>query len=286
MWSQKQLRDELRFITEFSSLLDVMQQVAVSQLRRTEETWAKQPSLTEVLVQEFFPLLPTAALQDPLVRGGQRGRLLVVITSDEGMVGPLHTAVIRQALERADATTQWLLIGQRGARFLWDQIPSWRVVPAPPDDEAELTMQHLGHAILVQYIREALRDVWVVAPRFLSTVRQDVVCHQVLPLPIQRPNAVEELTGLVVEPSIGRAVHVLARMWLEHVCVETFWSARRAEYASRTLQVEVSRQELAKRAKGFRLSFFKTLHERINVLVQETSVVQRAVARRSLRRVR
>ena len=36
MQSQKRLRDELQFVTECTALFDVMQQVAVSQLRHAQ----------------------------------------------------------------------------------------------------------------------------------------------------------------------------------------------------------------------------------------------------------
>ena len=78
---------------------------------------------------------------------------------------------------------------------------------------------------------------------------------------------------------MSRLVEQLAACWVEHVCLESFWSARRAECASRALHIEVSRQELTKRTKSIRYLVFKTLHERVNVLVRETGVVQRTVAR-------
>ena len=87
------------------------------------------------------------------------------------------------------------------------------------------------------------------------------------------------MTDLVIEPSVERVVELLASMWVEAVCLETLWSARRAEFAARALHVEVSRQELGKRARRVRHEFFKTLHERVDVLVRETCVVQRRLGR-------
>src|SRR3989338_1231517 len=88
MRSQKRLRDELRFITEFNTLCDVIQQSAVSQLGRADARAVQQPLLMEILRREFLPLVPASAAAHPLVHGGVRGHLLVVFTSDEGLVGP------------------------------------------------------------------------------------------------------------------------------------------------------------------------------------------------------
>ena len=92
-----------------------------------------------------------------------------------------------------------------------------------------------------------------------------------------------ETRPLLAEPALSRVIEQAARCWVETVCAEAFWSARRAEFAARALHVEASRQELNRRSKSVRHEFFKSVHERVDVLVRETCVVQRQVARRSAR---
>lgn len=280
MRSQRRLRDELRFVTEFNALLDVMQHVAVSQLRRLDERVASEPLLMETLRREVFPLLPGSAQQHPLVRGGKEGAVIVVMTSDEGMVGPLHANVMRRAMEQADQMTRWIVIGQRGMRLLGDRAGRVHAMPMPSETHVHDEMQRLSLALLRQYLPAPVRQVVLMAPRFLSPMRQDVAVHQLLPLPIRPPAADGGLQDLVVEPSVDRVLEELAALWMTHVGVEAFWSARRAECAARALHVEFSRQELAKQAKAVHHAFFKSLHERVDVLVRETCVVQRHVAKR------
>jgi|GEM_PF-2231322 len=280
MRSQRRLRDELRFVTEFSTLLDVMQQVAVSQLRRYEERLTGEVNLSAMFEREFFPLLPSSARVDPLVRGGAKGRLMIVITSDEGMVGPLHANTVRAALAKADVATQWVVIGQRAMRWLGDQPRRVWSVALPSDAEVAPLMQRVSDVVLAQYAREDLQEVWLVAPRFLSAARQDVVTQRLLPLPVRQPEDRGGVSDLVIEPSVHRVVNQLASLWIEHRCTETLWSARCAEYAARALHVESSRDELSKWTKELRYAFFKSLHERVDVLVRETCVVHQQVARR------
>ncbi len=279
MRPQKSLRDELRFIMEFGALLEVMQQVAVSKLRGVEERSADQASLMEVLSRDMFPLLPASARSHPFLRGDGRGQLLVVLTSDEGMVGPLHTAVIHQALLRAKENTQWLLIGQRGGRLLGRLAAHQRVLPFPEDEEVEHEMHRISRDILSQFTREGLNEVWLIAPRFVSMTRQDVVAHQLLPLPAPSLTHDMDERERLIEPSVDRVVEQLAAVWVQDVCVEAFWSARRAEFAARALHVEGSRYELEKRTKAVRHEFFKILHERVDVLVRETCLVQRRLVK-------
>jgi F0F1-type ATP synthase gamma subunit len=279
MRSQKFLRDELRFMTEFSTLFDVIQQTAVAQLHRADEQRARQWGVAEVLARDYFPLLPPEAQDAFLVRGGAAGRLVVAVTSDEGLVGPLHAGVIRKALEDADATAHWILVGQRGRRLLGSQA-RLRVMPMPADDEAEQQMRRLARSVIAQYGREQLRDAWLVAPHYLSAARQTIVVRPLLPLPIGMPAAGVSPHELVVEPSLRQVVELLAAWWVEAVCLESLWSARRAEFAARALHMERSRQDLAKRGQRVRYEFFKQLHGRVDVMVRETCVVQRVSASR------
>lgn len=284
MRSQKRLRDDLRFVTEFNALFDVVQQAAVSQLRRTEDALAAHSPLIEVVRREFLPLLPAEAAAHSLLRAGTGGRLMILLTSDEGMVGPLHTAAAREAMERAGAAARWLLIGHRGLRLLGLNPDQARVVPVPPEERVAEQMLRIAEYVLAEYGRGTLSQVLLVAPTFISATRQDVAVHQLLPLPAPRAAALpDESRPLLAEPALSRVIEQVARCWVETVCLEAFWSARRAEFAARALHVEASRQELNRRSKTVRHEFFKSAHERVDVLVRETCVVQRQAARRTAR---
>ena len=214
MRPQKQLRDELKFVAEFGTLLDVVQQVAVSQMRRLDEVVKRHPPLAELLAAQFLPLVPSAAGKHALIRGGARGRMLVVMTSDEGLVGPLHGAVVREAQRRADEVRQWLFIGQRGLRISELPLtpathepssPAVHAITLPPEERVVEQMQRVRHFILTTYRRQGLKDVWLVAPRFLSATRQDVAAHQLLPVPVQLAADTAD-RDFVIEPSLARVV--------------------------------------------------------------------------------
>lgn len=281
MQSQKRLRDELRFVTEFNALFDVMQQVAVSQLRRTDERAALHPGISDLLLRDVIATLPARSRRHPLVTGGGGARLIVAVTSDEGFVGPLHANVIRQAASRAEEAraAAWVFVGQRGVKLLGDGAASSEVMAVPPDDEADAEMRRLAAYLIDRYTGDSLQDVWLAAPRFVSASHQEVIVRQLLPLPVGGASAAKE-AWRALEPSLDRVLQELAQCWVEAVCVETFWSARRAELAARALHVESSRQELARHAKAIRHEFFKTLHERADVLVRETCVVRRRAGQR------
>ncbi len=281
MRSEQALREELKFVEEFRVMLDVMQQVAVSHLRRLEGYERPTESLVERLEREWVPLLPQTAAREPLLSEGPNGAIIVALTSEEGLVGPLHAEVMRQARARADERTGWIIMGQRGRRLLGGAWKNLEGFPVPAEDAVGPVIAQLSRTLLARYLREQRQAVWLIAPRFVSMTRQDVVVQQLLPLPLllRSPASLQlrsdEDDEVMLEPSAARVVERLAQLWVEHVCLEAFWSARRAEFSARALHVESCRQELAKQAKGVQHEFFKSLHERVDRQVRETCVVQR-----------
>lgn len=275
MRSQKSLQDDLQFLSEFATLFDVVQQSATSQLRRLEERVRRLPSLSPLIEEECLPLLPRLAKTHPYFCRREGGFLMIVITSDEGMVGPLHTSVIQQAEQKAAGKpVEWVFLGQRGFRL----IGQGHAMAMPPEERTEEQLARLRQFILTAYRTRPIAEVWLASPRYLSATHQTVALRQLLPLPQAASESDER--QLLIEPSLERTVEALAGVWVQALCREAFWSARLADYAARAMHVEASRQELMRRTKQVRHEFFKALHERMDVLVRETCVVQRQAARR------
>lgn len=280
MLSQRRLRDELRFVTEFQQLFDVMQQVSVAQLKRVEDQVRQQASAVGWLRRQVLPALPPAAHATRWLRPQGTQRVLVVLTSDEGMVGPLHGLVAREALARMLPATHWLLVGQRGRKLLGATAARAEVMPAPTEATAAADLRRLAQALRTYYLQhEAVQDMWLIAARHISATRQTVQAYPLLPLPAAEAPQWRDERPYVIEPSLDQALMALADFWLEAVLIEAYWSARRAELAARALHVEASRQELQRYRARVRHEFFKTAHERVDRMVRETCIVQRHAGR-------
>ena len=294
--SQKRLREDLRFVGEFRTLCDVMQQAAVSQLVRSDGIVAGAPRVLQFLARECLPMLPASAASHPLLRRGQppfdqKGgrpllpgdrRTIVLMTSDDGLVGPLHTLTARRAMSLAGPNASWVLVGQRAARLVGGSLQRVRQMPWPSDDTAETKWRRLAEILLDEYRRGVMTEAVLVAPRYLSRTRQEPAVYPLLPLPAEGlGSALRPGESLIVEPSLDQVVEALALMWMTASGLEAQALAHRAEHAARILHMERARDELATSAKQLRYDLFKTMHTRVDVMVRETCVVQRlAEARR------
>lgn len=283
--SPKQLRDELRFLTDFGTLCDVMQQAAISQLGRADDGFAAAPRVADFLRRECLPMLPAAAAGHPLFKGarpllGKTGagpfrRTVVLLTSNDGLVGPLHSLAIRKALALPPAETSWILIGQRAVKLLGPAAHGARQMPLPTEEEAPQTWGRLAEILVEEHERGSSAEAVLIAPRYVSRSRQEIAVSQLLPLPAEAIGSAPRQHDILMEPSLEAVIRHMALAWVTAIGVEAQASSRRAEHAARILHMERARDELAGHTKTLRHQLFKTLHTKVDVMVRETCVVQR-----------
>lgn len=279
MRSPKRLHDEMTFVADLGMLLEVMQQAALSQLRRLEEAQVQQSLLSGRLRNELWHGLAMSASTHPLLAGGTQPGALIVMTADQGFVGPLFASVMRHAQEHAAPDSRWFFIGQRGTRLLSEGHRVERIDAMPDAHAAEPLVRELAEVLVMRFMREGWRDVWIAAPRYYSATRQGIWAERILPLPMHRVRIAHTDEAVTLEPSRDRALAASARQWVAAVLRECLWSARRAEYAARALHIDAAQQELTKHASTLRHERFKAVHERLDVMVRETCVVQRQLSR-------
>ena len=273
--SPKQLRDELRFLTDFGTLCDVMQQAALSQLAHDDDAAGAAPRVRDFLQRECLPMLPSSAAAHPLLAHRDGRRTIVLLTSNEGLVGPLHGLVARKALALAQGPTAWILIGQRALRLLGPSARGARQMPLPSDADAAAKWHRFGEVLVNDAMRGASSEAVLVAARYVSRSRQEIAVYPLLPLPMDAIGSAPRPQEILLEPSLDAVIQSLAVAWIASTGLEAQASARRAEHAARILHMERARDELTGQARSLRHHLFKTMHTKIDVMVRETCVVHR-----------
>ena len=276
MRSLKPVEDELSFIHECSLLFDVWQQAALAQLRRLQDLHTGEARLTERLASLAWPLVPPSAARVPWACGeaaGGRGRVMVVVTSDEGLVGPLHHDVVRAALSQATEPSRWIAIGSRGAHALEDtgvRVTSWA---CPVDAQIESVAASVAAEWMEMLIRQPAESTWLIYPEWITMTVQHPTVVRVLPWPSPTTASPDEL---LVEPTIPDAVEELGRLWLTHHLIEAMAASHVAELAARAMHLEASRDELGQQLRQVHREKFKLMHERVDVMVRELRAVRRS----------
>ena len=279
------IKNELRTITDLMEFMEVIKQVATSQFHSLQE---KRPKLAEtgvatmstMILERFFRLiLPDPAIHPFLKQPGGPGRPaaplgLIIVTSDEGFVGGLNTAVIQKALETPGSECAHLIVvGERGRLHLTDLKKTFTHFSGPGSQIDDRAVEKLSHYVADWYLERKVGRVLVFYPRFQSFTRQEVDSFQLLPYerPLKGSGEMEpRFKETILEPSAYLIVEYLVRLLLAQKIREVFWDSRLSELAARVLHMDISLQTLQDLKKKFQFQYFRSKHEAVDTSIRES----------------
>jgi F-type H+-transporting ATPase subunit gamma len=186
--SQRDIRRRIGAVKNIKQITRAMQFVAASKLRRAQDsTLAARPyaekldevlaDLAAVLGDEHHPLLARP-------EGGTR--LLVVITTDRGLAGPLNTNTIRFALKEAaehDGALTAVTVGRKGRDALRRTgIPIAAHFNGFGDKPSFADVTPLSRLVSDDFLAGTYGQIDLVYPKFVSTLVQRAVAQPLLPI--------------------------------------------------------------------------------------------------------
>ena len=188
MASQRDIRRRIGAVKNIKQITRAMQFVAASKLRRAQDaTLAARPyaeKLDEVLADLAAVL---GDEQHPLLARPEGGtRLLVVITTDRGLAGPLNTNTIRFALNEVaefDGRLTVVTVGRKGRDAIRRSgIPIAAHFNGFGDKPSFADVTPLSRLVSDDFLSGTYGQIDLVYPRFVSTLVQRPTAEPLLPI--------------------------------------------------------------------------------------------------------
>jgi F-type H+-transporting ATPase subunit gamma len=244
MASQRDIRRRIGAVKNIKQITRAMQFVAASKLKRAQDaTLAARPysekldevlaDLASVLGGEDHPLLA-----DP----GDGKRLVVLITTDRPLAGPLNTNIVRfvarDIIDKSDDLAL-ITVGRKGRDAMRRAgVPLEAHFPTFGDRPAFADVLPLARLVTDDYLARTYTRVDVVFSRFVSTLVQRPELAQILP--IEPSEDTEGIPGnqFIFEPS---ASAVLERLLPRYVATRLFQAvleAKASEESSRMVAMK------------------------------------------------
>lgn len=206
MPSERELRRRLRSIRNIRQVTQAMQTVAASRMRRAQTAVTASRPYEESLRTVLNDLGPYADPEfEPLLARRPVKRVLVVlVTSDRGLVGAMNTNLLRATLRfvQTKPAVSWLGVGRKG-------IAAIRRIRA----ESVAEFSNLGDrpsstdtAVISRVLRDEFTsgnvdEVHLAFTRFVNTLRQVPTVRRILPL-VPEEEDIDEIAPLqyIFEP--------------------------------------------------------------------------------------
>jgi F-type H+-transporting ATPase subunit gamma len=242
--SQRDIRRRIRDVGRIKQITRAMQFVAASKLKRAQDsTLAARPysqKIDEVLADLAAVL---ASDEHPLLSRREGGkRLLVLITSDRGLAGPLNTNTIRfaaRAITEHPGDLTVVSVGRKGRDAMRRaRVPLEAHFAGFGDRPAFADIIPLARLITDGFVGGEFGQIDIVYPRFVSTLVQRPTMEGLLPV---RPAAdTEGIPGnqFIFEPNPGVVLEQLLPRYVATRLYQAVLEAKASEESSRMVAMK------------------------------------------------
>ena len=192
MPSLRDVRRRIRSMQNTQKITKAMQVVAATRLRRAQAAVQAARPYTEKMIEVLQTTAELATeYRHPYLeqREGDRA-VLIVVTADRGLCGPLNAntlrAVTRYVHDHHRGEARFVTIGRKGRDFLIRYFRNDVVadVSGLPDRPGVGPVLPAIHAALEEYDQDRADTVVLAYARWVSTLRQEPVVRTLLPIEI------------------------------------------------------------------------------------------------------
>ena len=270
MASQRDIRRRIGAVKNIKQITRAMQFVAASKLKRAQDaTLAARPysdKLDEVLAD-------LAAVLDgsdhPLLAEGQENakRLIVLVTTDRGLAGPLNTNVIRFASREildhpGDLTV--VTVGRKGRDAMRRSgVPLEAHFAGFGDRPSFADVLPLARLITDDFMAGAYGRVDIVYSRFVSTLVQRPELYPLLP--IRPSDDIEGIPGgqFIFEPGPAQVLEQLVPRYIATRLFQAVLEAKASEESSRMVAMKNATENAEDLIEDLTLSYNKVRQSNI-----------------------
>ena len=270
------IKKDMDFNRGLSSLIEVLKNIAVSQYRSLEHKFGGFDKFMQA-VESYFKFIDFAQVHHQFLRPTNPQQVIVVVTSDSGLLGGLNMQVVSRALaELQNNPGQLVVIGERGKMYARESGLPFVAFPGI-NDEARLAQAfQLRDYLFKNALGGKFGLLKVVYPHPVSFTVQRVECVTFIPfLPSfltaqeKDPHRANVLANVIFESKPGDIVEYLVYLWMGQRLYDIFGLSRLSEFAARYVHLEDSLRRLKEMDGKLKLQYFRVRHEIIDQSMRE-----------------
>jgi F-type H+-transporting ATPase subunit gamma len=183
----RDIRRRIKSVKNTAQITKAMQMVAASKMRKAQNAALAGRPYATLLNRVLVSLGATAAVGEgyahPLLERREGGReLVLLVATDKGLCGALNTNLFREASKYDPATTDFVVVGRKGAQFL---ARSQRQMIADfelKDNFTFLESKAVSKFAMEKFLNGDVNKVTVVFTDFINTLTQIPRSRTILPV--------------------------------------------------------------------------------------------------------
>jgi F-type H+-transporting ATPase subunit gamma len=269
MASQRDIRRRIGAVRNIKQITRAMQFVAASKLKRAQDATLAARPYSEKLDEVLADLATVLGGEDhPLLAEREGGkRLLVLITTDRGLAGPLNTNTIRFAareITEHKGDIAVVTVGRKGRDAMRRaHVPMDAHFAGFGDRPAFADVIPLARLITDDYLAGKISRVDIVYSRFITTLTQKPEAYQLLP--IEPSEDREGIPGnqFIFEPSASAVLEQLLPRYIAARLFQAVLESKASEESSRMVAMKNATENAEELIEDLTLSYNKVRQSNI-----------------------
>ncbi|MEY4344230.1 MAG: hypothetical protein RL032_62 [Pseudomonadota bacterium] len=255
MAAGKELRTKIKSVENTKKITKAMEMISVSKMRKAQERMrAARPYSTKI--RDIATNLGQANpeyVHAFMKTNDAKSVGMIVVSTDKGLCGGLNTNLLRQVTgklretQTAGQTTQAVAIGSKGLGFL-NRVGAKVVSHVTHLGDRPHLDKLIGpvKVLLDAYVKGEVNSVHICYNRFVSTMKQDPVVEQLLPLSAAKMQAESKAEGTghawdyLYEPDAQTVIDDLLVRYVEALVFQALAENMASEHAARMVAMKAA----------------------------------------------
>ncbi|MCR4325123.1 MAG: ATP synthase F1 subunit gamma [Candidatus Curtissbacteria bacterium] len=236
----REIKQRIRSVTNTSKVTHAMELVAAAKMKKSQEAALASRPYTLALNQILAEVRQKAkeASHKLLNNNSAQTELLILITTDRGLVGGLNINLFRE-VANLNKNAKYIVVGKKGTLFASkshaDIVASFNSDEYSPLDLAR-TLTKLATE---SFIKAEVASVKVAYPDFQSTVKQIPTITQVLPIELTEEKKSEGVEAdLLFEPNASMILENILPHYVLTKIYQTVLEAKASEHSARMVSMK------------------------------------------------
>jgi F-type H+-transporting ATPase subunit gamma len=263
MASQRDIRRRIGAVTNIKQITRAMQFVAASKLRRAQDATLSARPYSEKIDEVLADLAAVLSGDDhPLLIQRDTGkRLLVLITTDRGLAGPLNTNTVRFAareITEHSGDLAMVTVGRKGRDAMRRaRVPLEAHFAGFGDRPTFADVLPLARLLTEDYLSGDYARIDLIYSRFISTLAQKPVMEQLLPVEPTEDTAGIPGNQFIFEPNPAAVLEQLVPRYVATRIFQAVLESKASEESSRMVAMKNATENAEELIDDLTLSYNK-----------------------------
>jgi len=297
MATLRDIRRRIKSVKNTAQITKAMQLVAASKMKKAQDQATSGRPYADLLNKVLVNLKEQTSEDDhPLLAERAEGReLVVVITTDKGLCGPLNANVLRLVIEGTDADTTFVTVGRKGSQALARMKRNLLADFEVGDPVEAARSKPLAEFLIEKFLSGEFDRVRVAFTNFINTISQEAMFETLLPIsPIDlgrdkahfgvgqtfapgETSLGPSYGGYIFEPSVRALLDAVVPQYVNYQLYQMLLESRASEHSARMVAMKAASDNANQMIKDLTLEYNKQRQAAITAELLEITTAMRAL---------